>query len=99
MTFLPYLHRVAGGGDLTRDDARAAMSAILEGLATTAQIAAFLVALKMKGETPDEVLGFATAMREHSAPIDPQLDSEPLVDTCGTGGDSLGTFNISTVAA
>lgn len=99
MAFLPFLHRVAARGDLTRDSAREAMSLILAGEATTAQIAAFLVALKMKGETPDEVVGFASAMRELSARVDVQLDGESLIDTCGTGGDARGTFNISTVAA
>jgi anthranilate phosphoribosyltransferase len=99
MAFLPLLHRVTAREDLTRDDARRAMALILEGEATTAQIAAFLVALKMKGETAEEVLGFATAMRERAARVDAQIGNEALVDTCGTGGDSLGTFNISTVAA
>lgn len=75
------------------------MSLILAGGATTAQIAAFLVALKMKGETPEEVLGFALAMRERSERVDAGVNGEALLDTCGTGGDLLGTFNISTVAA
>jgi len=75
------------------------MLAILEGESTTAQIAAFLVALRMKGETPEELLGFARAMREKSARVQVSVDSEPLLDTCGTGGDGGGTFNISTIAA
>jgi anthranilate phosphoribosyltransferase len=99
MAFLPLLHRVTAREDLTRDDARQAMALILEGEATTAQIAAFLVALKMKGETAEEVLGFAMAMRERADRVDAQIGNEALVDTCGTGGDALGTFNISTVAA
>ncbi len=99
MPFLPFLHRVAANEDLSRADAREAMSLILEGDATTPQIAAFLVALKMKGETSDEVLGFATAMRERAEVVDAQVPGETLLDTCGTGGDSLGTFNISTIAA
>ncbi len=99
MAFLSFLHRVAAREDLSRDDALQAMSLILDGDATTAQIAAFLVALKMKGETSEEMLGFAAAMRERSARVDAQIGDEALVDTCGTGGDALGTFNISTVAA
>jgi anthranilate phosphoribosyltransferase len=99
MAFLAFLHRVAARQNLDRHDAREAMSLILAGQATTPQIAAFLVALKMKGETPDEVLGFATAMRERSERVDPGLNGETFIDTCGTGGGSLRTFNISTVAA
>ncbi len=96
---LPFLHRVASGEHLSAQEAREAMLAILEGESTTAQIAAFLVALRMKGETPEELLGFARAMREKSARVRVSLDSEPLLDTCGTGGDAGGTFNISTIAA
>src|SRR5579883_2895692 len=96
---LPYLHRVSSGEHLSPEDARAAMLAILEGESTTAQIAAFLVALRMKGEQPQELLGFARAMREKSARVHVDLNSEPLLDTCGTGGDGSGTFNISTIAA
>lgn len=99
MAFLPFLHRVAAKQNLTRDDASQAMSLILDGAATTPQIAAFLVALKMKGETAEEVLGFATAMRERSERVDVQVNGDTLIDTCGTGGDALGTFNVSTVAA
>lgn len=99
MAFLQFLHRVAARGDLTREDAREAMSLILSGEATTAQIAAFLVALKMKGEKADELVGFASAMREASARVEVDLGGEPLVDVVGTGGDARGTFNISTVAA
>ena len=72
------------------------MSALLEGDATPAQIAGFAVALKMKGETAAELAGFARAMREHMIVVDAGDD---LIDTCGTGGDRSGTFNISTVAA
>jgi anthranilate phosphoribosyltransferase len=96
---LPYLHLVAARENLTAEDARLAMLAILSGDATTPQIAAFLVALRMKGETPGEVLGFARAMREKSERIEIDLGSEPLLDTCGTGGDGGCTFNISTIAA
>src|SRR5438477_6584354 len=96
---LPYLHRVAARENLSAEDARQAMLVILNGESSTAQIAAFLVALKMKGETSDELLGFARAMREKAAPVNAELDGVPLLDTCGTGGDGGNTFNISTVAA
>src|SRR5258706_651175 len=96
---LPYLHLVAVRENLTAEDARLAMLAILNGDATTPQIAAFLVALRMKGETPAEVLGFARAMREKSEHVELDPDVEPLLDTCGTGGDGGSTFNISTIAA
>jgi len=99
MSLVPYLHRVANRENLSPEDAAQAMSAILEGDATTAQIAAFLVALRMKGETSDELLGFARAMRAKAHPVDVALPGETLLDTCGTGGDGGGTFNISTVAA
>ncbi|MFN3323135.1 MAG: anthranilate phosphoribosyltransferase [Bryobacteraceae bacterium] len=97
MSILPFLHRVANRENLISDSAQAAMEIILSGEATTAQIAAFLVALKMKGETADEVVGFARAMRAKAAHVDG--GAEPLLDTCGTGGDGLFTFNISTVVA
>ena len=93
---LPFLHRVADRRDLSPAEAREAMLAILSGEVSTPQIAAFLVALRMKGETADELLGFARAMRERSVHIEAE---PPLLDTCGTGGDGAGTFNISTVAA
>ncbi|MCS7315692.1 MAG: anthranilate phosphoribosyltransferase, partial [Bryobacteraceae bacterium] len=80
------------------EDAHGAMMAILRGEATTAQIAAFLVALSMKGETVDELVGFARAMREMAERVEAG-GSEPLLDTCGTGGDGAGTFNVSTIAA
>jgi len=72
------------------------MSAILAGSAGEASLAGFLIALKMKGETASELAGFALAMREHAVKVDAGDD---LIDTCGTGGDGAGTFNISTVAA
>ena len=99
MSLLPYLHRVSERGDLTRADAFAAMETILHGEASPAQIAAFLVALRMKGETVEELVGFACAMRGMARRVDPGFNGEPLLDTCGTGGDGGGTFNISTVAA
>jgi anthranilate phosphoribosyltransferase len=99
MSFLPFLHRAASRENLTSSDAQKAMELILSGDVTTAQIAAFLVALRMKGETADEILGFARAMRERSTRVSPNLHGETLLDTCGTGGDGQSTFNISTVAA
>ena len=98
MAFLLYLHRVAEGGILTRVESFEAMSAILEGNATTAQIAGFLVAIKMRGEVAEEIVGFSQAMRARMIPIE-GLDGEALLDTCGTGGDGVGTFNISTIVA
>ncbi|MDP2998159.1 MAG: anthranilate phosphoribosyltransferase [Bryobacterales bacterium] len=97
MPFVAYLHRVANRENLTASEAAEAMALILEGQATTAQIAAFLVALRMKRETPAELLGFARAMRARMTRVD--AGPEPVIDTCGTGGDNAGTFNVSTVAA
>ena len=96
---LPFLHKISARQHLSSAEARDAMLVILSGRATTPEISAFLVGLRDKGETADELLGFARAMRERSAIIDVGLGSEPLLDTCGTGGDGGGTFNISTVAA
>jgi anthranilate phosphoribosyltransferase len=96
---LPYLHRVAARENLSSQDARAAMLSILNGEASTPQIAGFLIGLRTKGETADELLGFALAMREKAARVDAHVDSESLIDTCGTGGDGGSTFNISTIAA
>ena len=103
------LYRVASCREsLARDEARAVMAEILAGKCSDAQIAGLLVALHMKGETVEEIVGFAEAMREVairiSIPGDPTLDvsgtgREALVDTCGTGGDASGTFNISTATA
>jgi anthranilate phosphoribosyltransferase len=98
MAFLPYLHRVSEGEILSRGEAYEAMSAILEGNATSAQIAGFLVAIRMRGEVAEEIVGFAQAMRARMRRVE-GLEDLPLIDTCGTGGDGVGTFNISTVAA
>jgi anthranilate phosphoribosyltransferase len=86
------------GGSLSAAESRVAMQEIMTGQATNAQIAAFLTALRMKGETVEELVSFAQVMREHCVRICPKVDSR-LVDTCGTGGDQLKTFNISTAAA
>lgn len=99
MSLLPYLERLLAREDLPAEAAREAMQVILGGQASHAQIAAFLVALRMKGETADELAGFARTMREMAAPVDAGLGGATLLDTCGTGGDRSGTFNISTVAA
>jgi anthranilate phosphoribosyltransferase len=94
--------------DLTRIEAAAAMEAIMSGGATSAQIAAFLTALRMKGETVEELIGFAQVMRQKAAKIRTRgeevaaltgTDREMLIDTCGTGGDATGTFNVSTATA
>jgi anthranilate phosphoribosyltransferase len=85
------------GHDLSSEQAHAAMMQVMGGEASQAQIAGFVVALRMKGETPDEIAGCARAMRAHVTPSEPSRDG--LVDTCGTGGDGLETFNISTSAA
>lgn len=83
--------------DLTADEAAAAMTEIVEGRATPAQIAGFAVGLAMKGERPGEIVGLARTMRAHAVQVSRRYDD--LFDTCGTGGDRTGTFNISTCAA
>jgi anthranilate phosphoribosyltransferase len=75
------------------------MHAILGGHTSEPQLAAFLIAMRMKGETVDELVGFARAMREMAVPVEHGVEGKTLLDTCGTGGDGAGTFNISTVAA
>ncbi|APW98926.1 anthranilate phosphoribosyltransferase [Halobiforma lacisalsi AJ5] len=91
-----YVERVTEGEDLTQAEARAASSAVFED-ATEAQIGALLAALRAKGETEAEIAGFAEGMREAARTITP--DREPLVDTCGTGGDDYDTINVSTTSA
>ena len=94
--------------DLSRIEAAGAMDAIMSGAATNAQIAAFLVALRMKGETVEELIGFAQVMRQKVVRVLTRgdevagltgTDREMLIDTCGTGGDASGTFNVSTATA
>lgn len=97
MTIQEAISHVIEGADLTREDASDLMRLLMQGEGTPAQIAGLLVALRMKGETVDEITGFATAMREFATPV--MTSRRPLVDTCGTGGDHSGTFNISTTAA
>ncbi|EEG78491.1 anthranilate phosphoribosyltransferase [Dethiobacter alkaliphilus] len=91
------LNKLCLGTDLTEMEAQSAMASIMDGEATPAQVAAFLVALKMKGETAGEIYGCAKAMRQRSQKV--QSGRANLTDTCGTGGDGRGTFNISTAAA
>jgi anthranilate phosphoribosyltransferase len=88
---------VVDGGSLTRQQAFDVMNFIMDGLATPAQIAAFAIGEKLKGETYHEVAGFAEAMREKATPISNPHDN--AIDMCGTGGDGAGTFNVSTVAS
>jgi anthranilate phosphoribosyltransferase len=91
------LARLLDGHELSRDEARAVMNDVMEGEATPAQIGGLLVALRLKGETADEIAGCAEAMREHVLAVRPSR--EDLVDTAGTGGDGARTINISTAAA
>jgi anthranilate phosphoribosyltransferase len=91
------LARLLDGHDLSREEAKGVMGSIMSGEATPAQIAGFLIALRAKGETADEIAGCAEAMREHALPVRPRRDD--LVDTAGTGGDGARTINISTAAA
>jgi len=105
---LEALHRIANHNQsLAREEAHAVMTEILTGKCTDAQIGALLVALHMKGETVEEIVGFAEAIRAEAAPLDVHdlpvdvsgTGRDALVDTCGTGGDTSGTFNISTATA
>jgi anthranilate phosphoribosyltransferase len=106
---LDVLHRIANHRQsLSRDEARAVMTEVLTGQCSDAQIAALLVALHMKGETVEEIVGFAEAIRAAAIPLKLHSESvldasgtgrDALVDTCGTGGDTSGTFNISTATA
>ncbi len=106
---LDALHRIATHGQsLSREEARAVMAEVLSGKCTDSQIAGLLVALRMKGETVEEIVGFAEAIRAAAIPLNLRNNStvdvsdterDALVDTCGTGGDTSGTFNISTATA
>src|SRR5687767_12517161 len=92
------VRRLAFGESLSADESSAAFALIMSGEATAAQVAALLMALRVKGETPDEVAGAARALRGAMVPIEAE-DRDKLVDTCGTGGGAVTTFNISTAAA
>src|SRR4029079_9124500 len=95
---LTAIRRLAGGETLTSGDVTEAFRFVMAGEATPAQIAALLVGLRVKGETPSEVAGVVRAMRDAMVAL-PADRREELVDTCGTGGGSVTTFNISTAAA
>ena len=108
MEIVDAIRRVVDGQHLTRTEAESVMNIIMTGKATDAQIASFLTGLRMKGETEEELIGFAQVIRQKatrvptSAAVSASLsgtDREMLVDTCGTGGDASGTFNISTATA
>jgi anthranilate phosphoribosyltransferase len=92
-----FLQKVTAGENLTQAEMAEAFDIIMSGEATPAQIAGFIVALRMKGEVVDEIAGGAESMRRHAVFID--CTGLPVVDTCGTGGDSCDTFNVSTTAA
>ncbi|WP_438445613.1 anthranilate phosphoribosyltransferase [Gorillibacterium sp. sgz5001074] len=91
------LHKIIGGSDLTREEAAALMAQIMEGQATGAQFGSLVTALRMKGETIEEVTGFAETMRRYASRV--TTEQSNLLDTCGTGGDGAHTFNISTASA
>ncbi|MCD2348406.1 anthranilate phosphoribosyltransferase [Clostridium guangxiense] len=91
------IKKVTAYEDLTEEEAYEAVNKIMDGRVDEAQMAAFLVALKMKGETAEEITGAAKAMREHALKV--ELKSPYAIDTCGTGGDGAKTFNISTAAS
>jgi anthranilate phosphoribosyltransferase len=95
--FTPLIEKLQQRHDLTAEEAAAAMEEIMEGRAQPAQIAGLLVALSMKGERPAEIVGFARTMRNRATKL--SRAHAPVFDTCGTGGDRSGTFNVSTVAA
>ena len=92
------IQKLIEGYSLTSDESGEIMREVMSGKATNSQTAAFLTALRMKGEAVEELIAFASVMREHSSQIHPHVHSR-LVDTCGTGGDKIKTFNVSTAAA
>jgi len=93
------IKKATRGEDLTREEMELAMEEVMAGNATSAQIGCLLTALKMKGETVAEITGAATVMRRNAVRVPVENNGKPLLDTCGTGGDGLGTFNISTTVA
>src|SRR5437763_13038589 len=97
MPLREHIRLAVDGIHLSRVQAAAAMDAMLEGSAPVAQMAALLVALRMKGETPDEIAGAAQALRSRATRV--EVSQDRLIDTCGTGGDASHTFNISTASA
>src|SRR5438094_1957800 len=108
MEIVAAIRRVVEGNHLNRSEAESVMETLMSGQATDAQIASFLTALRMKGETVEELIGFACVIRSRVSAVRPSAhvgaalsgtEREMLVDTCGTGGDATGTFNISTATA
>ncbi len=97
MTMKQFIEKCLEGEDLTTEEASSALELIMTDQASEAQIAGLLVALRAKGETVDELVGFARTMREKSVKV--KADDPHAIDMCGTGGDGLGTFNISTLAS
>ena len=95
----PLIQRVVDGFELSLSEAEAALEIIMTGNATPAQVGSFLTALRMRGETVEEIAGFAATMRRHALAVTLRDDPRPVVDTCGTGGDGADTFNVSTTAA
>lgn len=95
----PYISKIMHHQDLTAEEAEQAMQIIMTGQATDAQIGGYLVALRMKGETVEEITGSARAMRAHASQVPFHHNGSPLLDTAGTGGDGAHSFNISTAAA
>ncbi|MDB5074877.1 MAG: anthranilate phosphoribosyltransferase [Chloroflexi bacterium] len=92
------ISRVVAGNDLSEDEARSVMTSIMSEEVTPAQFASLVTALRIKGEVLDEIVGFASVMRDRAVPV--RADGVGMViDTCGTGGDGIGTFNVSTAAA
>jgi anthranilate phosphoribosyltransferase len=92
------IQKLVDGSDLTYEESASSMKEIMSGKATNAQVGAFLTALRTKGETTDEITAFTSVMKKYCKRIHPQVKGR-LVDTCGTGGDKIKTFNISTTAA
>lgn len=95
--FREFIPKLVAQIDLTQSEAREAISHIINGEATSAQIGSFLTALSIKGETVDEITGFAAVMRDRATTVD--ASCETVVDVCGTGGDGKGTFNVSTAVS
>ncbi|MGI0038873.1 MAG: anthranilate phosphoribosyltransferase, partial [Nitrososphaera sp.] len=94
----PVLRKLVARAELTEQEVSATLDAILGGSVPESAIASFLVALAMKGETPAEIRSILQSVRRHATRIAPNV-AGPLIDTCGTGGDSIRTFNVSTAAA
>ena len=92
-----FIQKLVDGKDLTEGEACDAMEQIMKGKASDAQIGGFLIALKLKGESPQEIKSFAEVMKKYALPVQPKT-TEPLIDMCGTGGDGTSSYNVSTCA-